>query len=246
MKTLTKLYFIVILFSILCCCKKKPDANPCQEIKDFSIEDVPDGGTAYWGTLWQKDLTDTIIGENATFTAFADNVQYKWEIGTATYYTKSVTLNFQGIPKSTVIPVKLIVKRKSNDPCFKNDSIDSSVRNLVITNNFPFYGSFHGHYTDNPLDTFTISFANIYDSLTMSNQVFVNNLVKGCGSFWETASEAYKEIAFSMASNECHGIVADAIMDLNNQITINFIYYDPNDPTYKTRITKTFVGKKIY
>lgn len=114
------------------------------------------------------EFCDTIVAANSgvLFTAKEENVlRYEWTIGddSRIFYTREVALRFDDYLQDTTniwkpIPVKLKVVKVPPAPHNPADSIYTTERYLVFTNEFLWNGTFEGYFEHEPNKKRVISY----------------------------------------------------------------------------------------
>jgi hypothetical protein len=220
-----------------------PNYDPCYGVSpvsaSFKILETIELNRGFW-----KDYeTDTVIGGYVKFVADLDGAEYKWTIGAETYQTKSVTLWFANVADRTTIPITLIVKKQPDTKCNPNDDgADTLTKRMYIRKTCKLFSfteiyRFQGSYTDNPQDTFTMSF--YWDTLKQRNNI--DNLIRGRQTQGTDGFKGYRQYAFDadLGVVYCSG---RAFIKPNDSIEVNYRYsINIGDPY----VSKTFLGKKI-
>lgn len=117
--------------------------------------------------------SDNIVRFEALFRFDQPFTEYKWDVGGMEFNTRDVYLTFGLEDMNAPIPVTLYAKRTYNTPNGRIVKSDSATRYLTLrvlektdaapflpadkVVRSPYIGSFSGVFTDNPIDTFTIT-----------------------------------------------------------------------------------------
>lgn len=263
----SRIYAIVILFVVLLsACKEEPNdpiepIDPCKNAKPVTANfDI------FEESYWSKGFliyTDTIIAGNiAHFKASEKYDSYTWQVGTDTskYHTMEFTLKFDKPYKN--VPVKLIVRKKPNLDCYPDDDgIDTLIKyiNVVSVVDIPIYGDYYGCEQDNPQDSYTINIGRKYAIDYHDSMPYINNLsycidtipYGNHGEWWPNVEVIlyYRGIVFNSydwAGNGC--LVPKGRAELQKDMKTIIIDYSTIKDIYspKIRISRKFIGKKIY
>lgn len=193
----------VILFS---CNKTEPQPDRCLDAVQPSgtifIKEIV-GDTAF--------LADTVFRNNLVF--FEAVEQYdslKWQIGTYSKVFKDARfgLNFANTLEN--IPVNFTGYKKQNPECFPDDKgIYTNVKNLQPVEQYdratltisPLVGQYHGFFTDNPADTFTVRIE-YFDSTKYNTSItgtqnfyWISNIPKGYVDSTSIQATTYPELS---------------------------------------------------
>lgn len=229
-----------------------PNYDPCYgktgTIADFKIMEVGESRISIYTFAYE---TDTVNGWDVIFEPRNPiaGAEYRWEIGVGVYEKQKVTLNFQSVSNGSVIPIKLIVKRKDVDKtCFPNDKgIDSLTKNMYINYKCLVAGLdttiYRGHHKDNPNEELEVKF--YYRNLLLDDDYIVENLVK---EFKKTRLGvhfgSYRMLDFN--GYDGMSIQGTAYLNRNDSISIKYEYNYPTGPSsFSNVIKREFIGKKI-
>jgi len=114
---------------------------------EFLMEESGGASSVYSDISHVSTITDTIYAnKDVWFTATEDNADYTWYIGSEIIHEKQFYRHFPASLAGQVLPMILVVKKKTNKICFPNDDgYDSIVKQLVVTdpfNNFNFFNTY--------------------------------------------------------------------------------------------------------
>ncbi len=255
---------------IINACHKKEEAtsvNPClgqqQTSAAFHLYEHPQdpSSTSHY---WTDEPTDTMY-RNRYFKLMPDyippvnvaaNFTYTWIInGRKMLFSGQPFIaqdTFANNPSGTFTVTLIVHNTNPNKSCFPNDKgVDSTTK--VINTLTPgkegiAYGKYQGALTDNPQDTFTVSFLNKYYVTSVCDTVlWVSNLYRGCDAYIPCSytTGAYRCLDFSTTySVACQEMTGFLYVDEKKNATIKFGYYVPIGSS--TPIVKTFVGKQLW
>jgi hypothetical protein len=148
--------FLLIFLSITSC--KKREDNPCQSVKK------PDGSFVFKELVGDTAfVTDTVFRNNYVQLKALDSYESViWKLGDdpRTFTSPDFTFNFHTAIGS--IPIRLTGTNSTNVQCYpgtftqtKNLTLVEQVQKPYLTIS-PLVGHYHGYFTDNPTDTFTV------------------------------------------------------------------------------------------
>lgn len=276
MKILIYLLIISLSFFMMACPDddpNKPIIDPCEGkspvTADFHIYD-----TSPWLYIGVDPLidrwdfyidTDTLIfTSDVTFSAFEENAEYEWHLGTEIIKDKSFTrTNF---PPDQNIYVKLIVRKEPNTLCFPDDDGIDTLERVFRTVSFddesglldydPVIGTYLGSNQDEPNNVFNIYiFVKPKDpnDPIKGSQSIVNGLLNYYNNKeWREGLAFYKKWYLSnlgegyVDSNVRPELFLKVYGANNDSIRIDYSYAkSPNWEDRFDRIEKTFIGWRI-
>lgn len=249
---------IHIISSVCCivffsCCDDSTGPDPCS-----GSEPVTAHFTMYEILNGKAVAADTVLTWNTVvFAADKKYDSYEWQIGSdaRVWHDSLVRLRFEQAEGN--VPVTLIVRSTPNSGCFANDDgVDTLRKTLHVAGDWGtarVVGSYKGHNTDTPQESFTFSLE--YRDLGNFGRRFVmNNLNPGCT---EPASDGgpridisigYRSFQFSstgwvgMGCDDPEGVAV--LQGDGDSIVVQYTLIDRND--IAKRIPKTFVGKRVH
>ncbi|MCC6761348.1 MAG: hypothetical protein IT252_09035 [Chitinophagaceae bacterium] len=258
LKYLTRFALAIVVMGMLLSskCSKDPIPevpDPCADITPFKadfemLEEV--GDTSF------QVFDSAIINRFITFKAVGQYDSVKWEIGNSqnVFKKNSVSLYFNVLENR--IPVKFTGYNAKGGDCFPaTPSVQTVTKYLSIMpeTSTAIVGDYLGYNSDNPTDTFTITF-----QLNKNGLGFLKNLPKGCSGY-ESNSSGYWDFNIGLSNiaygtngfrqkkafaPKCGQIDAKGYLIVNDTIVIKYQHWQRiNDIEFEVNpVSKIFKG----